>query len=259
MREWERWATPGTARSKATFGEGRPMDGITWIPDTLLTQLILLCIAFGLSAIVGFERQRQLKSAGMRTHTVVGLGAALFTLVSAYGFENVLGPDVVLDPSRIAAQIVSGIGFLGAGVIFVRQNIVNGLTTAASIWVTAAIGMACGAGMPLVAAAATALYLIAVMALSMIAALIPSADRSVRFVVTYRNHKGALRRILACATDLGYQTSLSNTRKLEERGTDMIEASMRFTRAKAGPTDDLVEALSDVKDVLSVSSPDDSD
>lgn len=109
------------------------MIEITWLPDTILTELILLCIAFGLSAIVGFERQRQLKSAGMRTHAVVGLGAALFTLVSAYGFQNVLGADIVLDPSRIAAQIVSGIGFLGAGVIFVRQNIVNGLTTAASI------------------------------------------------------------------------------------------------------------------------------
>ncbi|QPZ38593.1 MgtC/SapB family protein [Paramicrobacterium chengjingii] len=235
------------------------MIEITWLPDTILTELILLCIAFGLSAIVGFERQRQLKSAGMRTHAVVGLGAALFTLVSAYGFQNVLGADIVLDPSRIAAQIVSGIGFLGAGVIFVRQNIVNGLTTAASIWVTAAIGMACGAGMPVIAAAATALYLIAVMALSVVASRIPSVERGARLTVTYRNNKGALRRILACATELGYETSLSNTRKTEEGNTDMIEASMRFTRAKTGPTDDLVEALSDVKDVLSISSPDDND
>ncbi|WP_166983012.1 MgtC/SapB family protein [Paramicrobacterium fandaimingii] len=235
------------------------MIEITWLPDTLLTELILLCIAFALSAIVGFERQRQLKSAGMRTHAVVGLGAALFTLVSAYGFQNVLGADIVLDPSRIAAQIVSGIGFLGAGVIFVRQNIVNGLTTAASIWVTAAIGMACGAGMPVVAAATTVLYLIAVMALSAISLRIPSADRSVRFSVTYRNHKGALRRILACATELGYQTALTSTRKVEETDTDMIEVSMRFTRPKAGPTDDLVEALSEVEDVLSVSPPDNDD
>ncbi|MCW4457425.1 MgtC/SapB family protein [Microbacterium sp. MPKO10] len=235
------------------------MVEITWLPDTILTELILLCIAFALSAIVGFERQRQLKSAGMRTHAVVGLGAALFTLVSAYGFQNVLGAEVVLDPSRIAAQIVSGIGFLGAGVIFVRQNIVNGLTTAASIWVTAAIGMACGAGMPVIAAATTVLYLIAVMALSVIASRIPSVERGARFTVTYRNNKGALRRILACATELGYQTSLSHTRKTEEGNTDMIEASMRFSRAKTGPTDDLVEALSDVKDVLSISSPDDND
>lgn len=235
------------------------MVEITWLPDTILTELILLCIAFVLSAIVGFERQRQLKSAGMRTHAVVGLGAALFTLVSAYGFDNVLAAEVVLDPSRIAAQIVSGIGFLGAGVIFVRQNIVNGLTTAASIWVTAAIGMACGAGMPLIAAATTVLYLIAVMALSVVASRIPSVERGARLTVTYRNNKGALRRILACATELGYQTSLSHTRKTEEGKTDMIEASMRFTRAKTGPTDDLVEALSDVKDVLSISSPDDND
>lgn len=113
--------------------------------------------------------------------------------------------------------------------------------------------------MPVIAAAATALYLIAVMALSVVASRIPSVERGARLTVTYRNNKGALRRILACATELGYETSLSNTRKTEEGNIDMIEASMRFTRAKTGATDDLVEALSDVKDVLSISSPDDND
>src|SRR5690606_33289865 len=83
-------------------------------------------------------------------------------LVSAYGFESVMSESVILDPSRIAAQVVSGIGFLGAGVIFVRRNVVNGLTTAASIWVTAAIGMACGAGMPVIAIAAAGLHLLTV-------------------------------------------------------------------------------------------------
>jgi hypothetical protein len=85
------------------------------------------------------------KSAGLRTHSLVGLGAALFVLVSTYGFFDVLDQDrVVLDPSRVAAQIVSGIGFIGGGLIFVRRDSVRGLTTAAGVWVTAAVGTVAG-------------------------------------------------------------------------------------------------------------------
>lgn len=120
--------------------------GIRLLDQTTITQLVLLGVSFLLLSVVGIERQRRLKSAGVRTHALVGVGATVFTLASAYGFAGVLGIDVVLDPSRIPAQIVTGVGFLGAGVIFVRQNAVNGLTAAPSIWLTAAIGMACGAG-----------------------------------------------------------------------------------------------------------------
>ena len=130
--------------------------------STTWTELLLLLVAFVLSMIIGIERQLRQKSAGIRTHTLVGTGAALFTLVSGFGFDAVLGTEVNLDPSRIAAQIVSGVGFLGAGVIFMRRDVVRGLTTAATIWMTAAIGMACGAGMPVLAVAATALHLVAV-------------------------------------------------------------------------------------------------
>lgn len=104
---------------------------IDLVPADLGTQALLLVAAFVLSAIIGVERELRHKSAGARTHVLVGLGAALFTLVSVYGFASAEG--VTRDPARIAAQIVTGIGFLGAGVIFVRQNIVSGLTTAASI------------------------------------------------------------------------------------------------------------------------------
>ena len=131
---------------------------IELFPETLATEAFLLVCSFVLSGIIGLERELRRKSAGARTHILVGMGSALFTLVSAYGFQHVLGDDVVLDPSRIAAQIVTGIGFLGAGVIFVRRNIISGLTTAASVWVTAAVGMACGAGMPVIAALTVALY-----------------------------------------------------------------------------------------------------
>lgn len=229
------------------------MIHIELFTESTLTELVLLLLAFVLSAVIGIERQRQLKSAGIRTHTLVGLGAAVFTLVSAYGFDSVLGSEVTLDPSRIAAQIVSGIGFLGAGVIFVRQNVVNGLTTAASIWVTAAIGMACGAGMAVLAVAATVLYIIAVITLSMIGRKIPTVDKDQIFVVQYKDNKGALRDILQRATHLGYEASLSRTCKIEMPDkADRVEASMKFRNVKKGPVEDLIEALSDIKGVVSV-------
>ena len=112
-----------------------------------LRQFIELGLAFLLSAAIGLEREIRRKSAGLRTYTVVGTGAALFLLVSKYGFTDVLMKDlVVLDPSRVAAQIVTGIGFIGAGLIFVRRDSVHGLTTAASVWVTAAVGAAYAGG-----------------------------------------------------------------------------------------------------------------
>src|SRR3954452_18943311 len=120
----------------------RPVHVEVW-SDTALTEIGLLGLSVLLCGIVGLERQMSRKSAGVRTHTLVGMGAAGFTLVSAYGFGNDLGTATNIDPSRIAAQIVSGVGFLGAGVIFMRRDVVLGLTTAATIWVSAAIGMAC--------------------------------------------------------------------------------------------------------------------
>ncbi len=111
------------------------------------TQVGELAAAFVLSAIIGLERELKQKAAGMRTYTVVGFGAALFMLVSKYGFTDVLATGrIELDPSRVAAQIVSGLGFIGGGIIFVKRDSVRGLTTAASIWLTAAIGSAAGAG-----------------------------------------------------------------------------------------------------------------
>jgi putative Mg2+ transporter-C (MgtC) family protein len=111
--------------------------------------LLRLSIAALLAGVVGLERELDEKSAGLRTHVLVSIGSALFTIISAYGFRDFLtsGQSIVrADPSRIAAQIVTGIGFLGAGVIFRQGLTVRGLTTAASLWVVAAIGMAAGAG-----------------------------------------------------------------------------------------------------------------
>jgi len=126
--------------------------------------VLRLALAAGLGAAVGFERELRDREAGMRTHLLVALGSCLFTLVSAYGFHEFLvnGGNVVrADPSRIAAQIVTGIGFLGAGAIIREGLSVRGLTTAGSLWVVAAIGMASGAGYYWAAVFTTALTLLA--------------------------------------------------------------------------------------------------
>jgi putative Mg2+ transporter-C (MgtC) family protein len=134
--------------------------------------LLRLVFACALGGVVGFEREIRDREAGIRTHLLVSLGSALFTIVSAYGFHEFLtnGGNVVrADPTRIAAQIVTGIGFLGAGAIIREGLSVRGLTTAATLWVVAAIGMACGAGYYWPAAAATVLTILALWPLRLLA------------------------------------------------------------------------------------------
>ena len=120
--------------------------------------MLRLLVALILGAVVGLERERQERAAGLRTVTMVSLGSCLFTIVGAYGFPNT-------DPSRVAAQIVTGIGFLGAGTIFLRKDLVRGLTTAATIWTVAAIGMAAGTSQYIVAFFTTLLILSVLMVL----------------------------------------------------------------------------------------------
>ncbi|MGN6491118.1 MAG: MgtC/SapB family protein [Agriterribacter sp.] len=124
--------------------------------------LLRLAIASILGGIIGLERERKNWSAGMRTHMMVCLGSSLAMLVSAHGFYDVLYLEhVSLDPSRVAAQVISGIGFLGAGtIILLKQGIIKGLTTAAGLWTVAAIGLATGAGMYFAASVATVISLI---------------------------------------------------------------------------------------------------
>ena len=120
--------------------------------------MLRLVIALVLGAFVGLERERQERAAGLRTVTMVSLGSCLFTIVGAYGFSQT-------DPSRVAAQIVTGIGFLGAGTIFLRKDLVRGLTTAATIWAVAAIGMAAGTAQYFEAVFTTLLILAVLMVL----------------------------------------------------------------------------------------------
>ncbi|WP_348643878.1 MgtC/SapB family protein [Phyllobacterium myrsinacearum] len=123
--------------------------------------VLRLLLAAVLGSLVGFERERLLWAAGLRTHMLVAVGACLAMLVSAFGFADVLGsPHVVLDPSRIAAQVITGVGFLGAGTILLRGEVVRGLTTAASLWGVASIGLAVGGGLYLAGFAATVIILL---------------------------------------------------------------------------------------------------
>ena len=132
---------------------------ITGFHIELVVRIIVASI-FG--ALIGMERKARLKDAGIRTHLVVAFGSAMFMIVSKYGFEDMIaraaameGEIIKFDPTRIASTIVTGIGFLGAGTIFVRRNSINGLTTAAGLWSTAAVGMAVGAGQYLVGLSGT--------------------------------------------------------------------------------------------------------
>jgi putative Mg2+ transporter-C (MgtC) family protein len=174
-----------------------------------------LLLAFALSSVVGLERQLRGKSAGLRTQAIVGTAAALILLVSKYGFADVLVPgSVVLDPSRVAAQIVSGVGFLGAGLIITRRGSIRGLTTAAAVWETAAIGMAAGAGLPVLAVVVTVLHFVIVLGYTPLTRRLPGAHRwTASYTITYTDGHGVLRELLAACT--GHEWSVSALRSTE--------------------------------------------
>ena len=129
--------------------------------------LLRLFVAAILGGVIGLEREYRAKEAGFRTHFLVALGSGLFMILSQFGFDDVLGHYelVSLDPSRIASQVVTGIGFIGAGTIIFQKHVVRGLTTAAGLWVTSAIGMTAGAGMYVLSIATTVLVLLCLEAL----------------------------------------------------------------------------------------------
>lgn len=156
--------------------------------SSMTTEFILRLFAAAiLGGAIGLERGYRAKEAGFRTHFLVALGSAIFMILSQFGFEQVLtqsrdaGLNVRLDPSRIAAQVVSGIGFIGAGTIIFQRHVVRGLTTAAGLWVTAAIGMTCGAGMYVLAAASTVLVLLCLEALNFIIQRFGTRNISITF------------------------------------------------------------------------------
>jgi putative Mg2+ transporter-C (MgtC) family protein len=183
-------------------------------------QICQLLLAVGLSSAIGAERQLRHKSAGLRTNTLVGMGSALFMLMSKFGFSDVLSHYlIVLDPSRIAAQIVSGIGFVGGGIIFKQQNEVRGLTTAAAVWLSAAVGAACGAGLPILASITTGLYFLTVLIYPFLWHALEwrfhrPANREVCIMIRYRNIDGGLQSLLEAVLKAGFE--VRDVKRLEE-------------------------------------------
>jgi putative Mg2+ transporter-C (MgtC) family protein len=239
-----------------------------------LLQLEELLLAFVLSALVGLEREIRQKSAGLRTYTLVGVSAALFMLVSKYGFTDVLLTGrVVLDPSRVAAQVVSGIGFIGGGVIFMRRDVVRGLTTAASVWLTAALGMACGAGLPVLAVTTTFIHFIIMFVFPRLLVYLPKERRTAtRLRISYQDGRGLLRDILVACTKLRF--SIDHVDVEREKAVDSLEeaqdqADIEGTEARISakqsvslslqvkgkrPVSHLIASLSDIDGVLRVQS-----
>jgi putative Mg2+ transporter-C (MgtC) family protein len=177
-----------------------------WSNDGQAALLLPALLALVLSALIGVERELRAKSAGLRTHTLVGLGSAVFMLVSKYGFGDLVGQaGVSVDPSRVAAQVVSGIGFIGGGLIFVRRDIVRGLTTAATVWVAAAVGMAAGAGLPLLAIGTTVGHFLIATGFPVITRTLVSrrAEQPVLRLEYFDGH-GVLRSVLSTCTEQGW-------------------------------------------------------
>jgi putative Mg2+ transporter-C (MgtC) family protein len=225
-------------------------QGQTWL------QFGELLLALVLSSLIGLEREFRAKSAGLRTHTLVGVAAALIMLVYKYGFgDTIVKYEVVLDPSRVAAQIVSGIGFIGGGLIFVQRDIVRGLTTAAIIWLTAAVGMACGAGLPLLALFVTAAHFLVVYGYTPLAKRILSERAEIH--VQYTPGKGAVEKVMQMCAGRGYTIQIlaverSNT--VGESDTRGIHLQLSGRRG----VEPLLVAIGDIKGVVAarVSSPD---
>jgi putative Mg2+ transporter-C (MgtC) family protein len=223
------------------------------VPELSWAEVLLrLVLAAALGGAVGFERELRDREAGFRTHLLVALGSAVFTLVSAYGFRDFhygRATGITLDPTRIAAQIVTGIGFLGAGAI-IRQGIsIRGLTTAATLWIVAAIGMAAGAGYYSVAVLGTALVLFALYPLRVVAhrtigAIRPDEGR----LLVELDQGGSASALLGVLEERGV---LVRRFEIEDEGDNRVvavEAVLPSMAATAGVMDD-VKGLEHVRRV----------
>ncbi len=230
------------------------MHPINWLSTEAqgqgLVQLGELTLALLLSTLIGLEREFRVKSAGLRTHTLVGVSAGLIVLVSKYGFGDVLAANsVVLDPSRVAAQIVSGIGFIGGGLIFVQRDVVRGLTTAATIWLTAAVGMACGAGLPVLALCVTAAHFLVMYGYTRITHRILSAQAEL--LIHYHAGKGAVQAVLQLCNGRGFSVD-QIALKRDEAASEAEKQAIRLRLRGRGDLESLLIALGDLKGVMAV-------
>lgn len=203
---------------------------------------VRLSLALVLGGAIGIEREYRAKEAGFRTHFLVALGSALFYVVSQFGF----GIDLK-DSSRVAAQVVSGIGFLGAGTIIFQKNVVRGLTTAAGLWVTAAIGLACGTGMYVAAAIATAMVLLG---LEVINALIPQFGTTTIDLSFSASSIESVRRLIERARTDGIDVLSYEMKERRTSKGEFLEVEIHL-RVKRGTIDKLrvIDYMNDFNDV----------
>lgn len=209
----------------------------------MVIELILrLAFALLLGGLIGIEREYRAKEAGFRTHFLVALGSALFCIVSQYGFSTDLK-----DSSRVAAQVVSGIGFLGAGTIIFQKNVVRGLTTAAGLWVTAAIGLACGTGMYVAAGVST---LIVLLGLEILNAFLPKMGTSTMTISFVAPTRESVRKVLSQIKHDGmelYSYELKQSRN--EMGVIYYaNIELKFKRSKT-KTENLLSYMDEFQDV----------
>ena len=209
-------------------------------------RLVLSCVMGG---IIGYERQMRNKSAGLRTNMLVALGSCLIMIMSQALYDNVEGKTNA-DPARLAAQVVSGIGFIGAGVIFFEHDSVRGLTTASAIWVAAAVGMSCGAGMIAVAALIVLLYFLAILAVAPIARRLIRRGTEGRLRITYVDGKGVLRALLLKASEMDFESMVTASRQITRMEWRGAVIDMRVDGRNG--ISDLVSALSMVDGVVEV-------
>lgn len=200
-----------------------------------------LLAAMAMGGLIGLERELRAKDAGLRTHFLVALGSALFTLVSQYGF----GVDLK-DSSRVAAQVVSGIGFLGAGTIIFQKNVVHGLTTAAGLWVTAAIGLSCGTGMFAVAGATTVLVLLG---LEVVNALHPHRSHTVISLSFSSTDKQMLPLMQKRLREAGFELKSYEMREKHSSHGCSYDVVMELQARRGGHISKLLACVSDVDDV----------
>jgi putative Mg2+ transporter-C (MgtC) family protein len=209
-----------------------------------------LLLAAGLGSAVGWERERLQWAAGLRTHMLVAVGSCLMIIVSAYGFSSVLSPRVVLDPSRVAAQVVTGVGFLGAGSIILRNEAVKGLTTAASLWAVAGVGLAAGAGLYSAAVGTTVIILI------ILAGLKPLEERyrasRTNLELRIKTRRGGLS-LGSLEHALGGRAS--RVKRIVVRAADQADeddVTLLLSRVSATDTADIIHRLETVDGVLGI-------
>jgi len=202
---------------------------MTGVPVLSLSDTVLrLALATVLGALVGLERERLERGAGIRTHAIVSLGSALVMVVSIYGFSDVLGPGqlVSLDVSRVAAGVVSGIGFLGAGVIIFRKSVVRGLTTAASVWTVAGLGLACGGGLFVAAGVTTVLLLLLQMVLRPLEQRFFAHHREHSLELRVQRGAGRLASIEAAIRNAGVGIESLRVRPVGDGSEDRVEIGL---------------------------------